>query len=930
MGLGAGTRLGPYEVTGPLGSGGMGEVYRARDTKLGRDVALKILPDSFAHDLERVARFKREAQLLASLNHPNIAQIYGLEDADLSTGPGQGSVRALVLELVEGETLAERLGARGSGLGRSQPPGPSLQPLALDEALNIARQIAEALEAAHEQGIVHRDLKPANIKVKEDGTVKVLDFGLAKLAEPAGVGSGPGALTNSPTLSMQATSAGVILGTAAYMSPEQAAGKAVDKRADLWAFGVVLYEMLTGRQLFTGETVSHILAEVLKTEPDWTALPTATPPAIRRLLRRCLEKDRKRRLESAADARLEIDEASALPASVDSPSMAPSRRRPLAIAGAGVLVGVLLMLGIGTMLWRSQTPPTTSSTRFTIAPVPAVSSAFNPAVAISADGTRIVYLVSSGSAAGLAVRGLDRIDPVLLRGVSTARSPFISPDGRWIGFVERRELRKIPIAGGPAITLCRLPLDESLGASWGPDDTIVFATADPSRGLLSVPASGGEATVLTKPDKARGEAFHGFPSVLPGGHAVLFTIVHDDSHGLDVAVLDLSTGRSKVVMPGASSAEYVASGHLVYAAGGSLLASRFDLARLQVVGDPVVVVERLRTGSNGAADFSVSQNGTLVFVAAAPDNQPGESRVLAWVDRQGREEPINAPPRSYLVVRLSPDGTRVIADIRDQVSQVWTWDLGRQTLTRLSGEQSLNDNPIWTPDGRRIFFRSARAGSYDVFSQAADGTGTAEQVTHSLNSPIPKAISPDGKTLVVTEQRPGKIGGHLNLVALDHQGKSQSQPLINTAVATNNPDISPDGHWVAYQSNESGLWEISVRPFPNVDEGRWQISTAGGDQPAWARNGKELFYVDTAGYLMVSAVRTSPAFSADKPRRLFDTRPYRGGTTGSNPRTYDVSLDGQRFLMVMGNTTGGAPSTPPLLVVVENWFEELKQRVPIR
>jgi eukaryotic-like serine/threonine-protein kinase len=905
-----GFALGPYRIERLIGVGGMGEVYRARDTKLGRAVALKILPDAFASDPDRLARFQREAKTLASLNHPNIGGIHGLEEAD--------GVKALVLELVEGDDLSQRI---------------ALGPLPIEEALPIAKQIADALEAAHEHGIIHRDLKPANIKVREDGTVKVLDFGLAKALDPAS-GAGVDGMS-SPARGMLVTEPNVVLGTAAYMSPEQARGRPVDKRADLWAFGAVLYEILTGRRAFEGEHVSDTLAHVLMTDPDWSALPASTPVPIRRLLRRCLEKDRKRRLDSAAGARLEIEEALTAPSAADGAAAqhgpAP-RRRTVAIASVVFVAGVVVT-ALSTWALMRPAPAKLQPVRFAIV----LSAAqpmrgFNRDLAVSPDGTHLVYASGAPGDGRLMVRAIDQLDFVPLGGITGASGPFFSPDGRWIGFFSGTiggELRKVSITGGPPVSLGRTQ-GGSGGASWGLDDTIVFAMlpSAPNAGLLRVPASGGEPTVLTTPDAAHGEQQHLFPSVLPGGRAVLFTITsRGPIENAQVAVLDLTTGQRKTLIRGGSQAEYVdpstgsgQGGYLVYAVAGALRAVRFDPVKLEVLSDPVPVVESVRMLPNGTAEFSVSRQGTLVYV---PGGVAATARSLVWVDRQGHEESIAAPPRAYDMPRLSPDGTRVAVSISDQDLDIWIWDLARHTLTRLTDAPGRDWYPVWTPDGRRIVFSSERAGG--VAWQAADNTGTAERLTTS--PPYmqgPASISPDGTLLIVNESLP-KTGWDLRVLRLEGQagGSRPTEPLVQTTAAEMHGELSPDGHWLAYQSDESGQNQIWVRPFPNVDGGHWQISTSGGITPVWARNGKELFYLDGNNAVTSVPIQTVPTFSAGTPTKLFDGR-YVGSPFW---RTYDVSPDGERFLMIKDNTTGDQTSTPASMVVVLNWFEELKQRV---
>ncbi len=917
MALTPGTRLGVYEVTAQIGAGGMGEVYRATDSNLKRSVAIKVLPASVAGDADRLARFQREAEVLAALNHPNIAAIYGLEKAPDFT--------ALVMELVEGDDLSQRI-ARGA--------------IPIDEALPIARQIADALEAAHEQGIVHRDLKPANIKVRADGTVKVLDFGLAKAMDPAGASSANA--MNSPTLSMHATQAGIILGTAAYMAPEQARGKTVDKRADIWAFGVVLYEMLTGLRAFPGEDITDTIVSVVSKEPDWSALPAATTVGLRRLLGRCLKKEPKVRLQAIGEARVQIDELiSGAPdemptAVVAQPASAP-RRRSVVVASMMLFVGAAVA-AIATWALTRTAPAKLQPVRFALVPPVAQQLRVHGSdrdLVLSADGTHLVY--AAGIEGQLMVRAIDQLDAVPLRGITGVRHPFLSPDGRWVGFFTGAggEIRKVSIAGGPALALCSIG-GAPRGASWGPDDTIVFATSDASTGLLRVSAAGGEPKVLTTPDTAHGEVDHLFPSVLPNGRAVLFTITASGPiETAQVAVLDLTTGHYKTLIHGGSQAEYVEPGYLVYAVAGTLRAVRFDPVTLEVVNDPVPVVQSVTTLNTGAAEFSVSRTGALVYL---PGGATTATRSLVWVTRQGHENPIAAaPPRTYSQLRLSPDGTRVAVYINDQQDDIWIYDLARQTLARLTDAPGPDQYPVWTPDSRRIIFGSGRAGATNLFWQAADNTGTVTRLTTSPNAQFPTSISLDGTRLIVRESVP-KTGVDLQVLAMDPSaplgpdpatppGASprQTEPLVHTTFVEDNGELSPDGHWLAYQSNESGRYEISVRPFPNVDSGHWTISTTGGTKPLWARSGKELYYLTLDGALMALPIQSTLAFSPGTPTKLFDTRYY----AAANARTYDVSRDGQTFLMI--KAAGDDPtSTPTGIVVVLNWVEELKARVPTK
>ena len=880
----------------------MGEVYRARDSKLNRDVAIKVLLPAVANDPDRLARFSREAQVLASLNHSNIAAIYGLEDA--------GDVRALVMELVEGPTLADRI-ARG--------------PMPIDEALPIARQIADALETAHEQGIVHRDLKPANIKVRDDGTVKVLDFGLAKAVAPTSASSAT--LMNSPTLSIHATQQGVILGTAAYMSPEQARGGMVDKRSDIWAFGVVLYEMLTGQPLFAGASLTDVLASVVKDQPDLSVVPAR----LRRLIQRCLEKDAKKRLRDIGDARLEIDEALSAPAAEPSPSAvatvprARSRVLPIVL---GSVAAIAVVAALATWaLTRTVAPPSLAVTRFVIAPPPAQPLSIHGDardIAVSPDGTLLAYRIAVGKQSQLAIRRFDQLEAQALTGMSGAHSPFFSPDGRWIGFWEGSDLKKVSITGGSAITLASAGLS-TRGFSWGDDNAIVFAT-DTFPGLLSISADGGEPKLLTKSDAAQHELGHWFPSVLPGGRGVLFTIAVSEAENAQVAVLDLKTGQRKTLIRGGSAAQYVDTGHLVYAAAGALRAVRFDLARLEVTGDPVQVVDHVMVASTGEPNFAVSRQGTLVYVPGGAAQTTVSQ--LVWVDRKGHEEPINAPPHLYVQPRVSPDGTRLALMATDQERDIWTWDLARQTLTRVTFDPGLDVQPVWTPDSRRIIFSSGRAGAFHLYAHAADGTGADEQLTAGESQQFANSVTPDGTHVVGFEARP-KVEADVVQFALGASASVQqpSEALVHTPFAEFNAEISPDGHYLAYQSNESGKDEVYVRPYPKVNDGRWQISIGGGTRPLWARNGRELFFIDPSNALMSVPVQIAGAtFSAGKvAARVLDARyavplPY---------RSYDVSPDGQRFLMIKEGPEGDKPS-PPNMTVVLNWFEELKAKLPIK
>jgi Tol biopolymer transport system component len=888
MAIASGVRLGPYEVLTLIGRGGMGEVYRASDSKLNRDVALKILPSEFASDPDRLARFKREAQLLASLNHPNIAAIYGLEE---SNGP-----RALVLELVEGPTLADRI-AEG--------------PIPIDESLPIARQIADALEAAHEKGIVHRDLKPANIKITAAGTAKVLDFGLAK----AIVGeTTSGDLSQSPTLTVNGTRDGVILGTAAYMSPEQARGKPVDKRSDVWAFGCLLYEMLTGRAAFTGETASDTIAAILGHEPEWSSLKT--PASLRRVLRRCLEKDPRRRLHDIADVRIEIEDVMSGAAGTPADGTTDNaRRQPVRLLWS--IAAIAALLAVGALTWSLQKAGLAKTaapriSRMTIASsgTAALGIANDRSVAMTPDGTRVVYV---GIDNQLLVHAIDRLDSTAIyTGAAPLNWVFVSPDGRWVGFAEARTLRKVAITGGPAETIAQTDL--RIGATWAPDDSIIFGTSELATGLQRVSAHGGNVDVLTQPAHARGELDHLWPEMLPGGRAVLFTIIATTGGRAadQVAILDLATRSYRILVRGGSHAHYVPSGHLVYTAEGTLRAVPFDLARLEAGTMPVTVLPRLVTTQQGAGDFDVAADGTLAYVDA-PSGASSAARTMVWVDRQGAEEPLGAPPRPYFHPRVSPDGARVAVAIEDQEYDIWLWDLTRRTLDRLTFDPAADFAPVWT-DPRHLIYFSGRDGG-GLFSQAVDGPGGAERL--GAGAP-PSGVTPDGGQVLF-----GTVGNQdIMMVALD--GTRHVQPLLENPTVERNGVVSPNGRWLAYEElDREGQFEVYVRPFPNVTAGQWKISTAGGTRPLWARGGQELFYVAPDGGLM--AVRADPRggkWSSGSPAKVIEG-PYMTRGLRDKPN-YDASTDGKRFLMVKQPANQAAQQ----IVVVQNWQEELKQRVP--
>jgi serine/threonine-protein kinase len=899
-----GRKLGPYEILAKLGEGGMGVVYRARDSRLQRDVAVKVLPDLFASDPERLARLEREAQVLASLTHPNIGHIYGLEDLPADAG-ARG--RALILELIEGPTLADRIVEGAISIG---------------DAIAIAKQIADALDTAHLNGIVHRDLKPANIKVRDDGTVKVLDFGLAKLTEGPGGGlQSPTSIPSmSPTMSAAFTGAGMILGTAAYMAPEQARGRAVDKRVDIWAFGCVLFEMLTSRRAFDGTDATEMIAAVVRGEPEWGLLPDGTTLRLRTLLERCLVKDPGRRLRDIGDVRYELDRVLEQPPVEKAVPVARASFWPAALLGAAAL---LVGGGIaGYAGWMLRPDPPRPIARFSVV-LPEGQRFTNTGrhlVAISTDGTRIAYSANNQ----IFMRGVDQLEPVPVRGTSgegnaSGRNPFFSPDGEWLGFWQDGEIKKVPVNGGAPVTLCAAT-SPPWGARWEWDNTILFGqNSNSGQGILRVSGDGGMPELLVKSEE--GGAVHG-PQMLPGGRAVLFTqILRGTSWDqAQIAVESLDTHTRKIVVNGGTDARYLSTGHIVYVVEGSLFAVPFDVDSLETTGGPVPLIEGIpQAGANftGAAHFDVAASGTLVYAVGLGATG---ARTLVWVDRSGTEEPLGVTPRAYAYPRVSPDGTRVALDVRDEMRDIWIWDLTRKTLTRLTLDADLTRLPVWL-DAQRVLFTVTKNGQpgSSVRSQAADGSAPSQSLLDDAKTFwIFSSASPDGTRLIVSQGNAPWDIGVFTLGATSGVTMLLAQPFNES-----NAEISPDGRWLAFQSNETGRNEIYVRPFPNVNGSRAQVSTNGGVRPAWSRDGRELFYT-WEDAMMAVPVQTTPGFKAGTPQVVFKGD-YLAPQSG---RTYDVSPDGKRFLMIKAAPEVEAPASASI-IVVQNWLEELKRRVPI-
>jgi serine/threonine-protein kinase len=940
-----GETLAHFKITDKLGEGGMGEVYRAEDTKLGREVAIKVLPETVANDPERLARFDREAKVLASLNHPNIAAIYSFESAERTdptvgaplAGAREGAspsptsdesdvsrqdprprtqvpgpaIHFLVMELVEGETLAERI-KRGR--------------LPLDEAMTIALQIAEALETAHDRGIVHRDLKPANINFTESGKIKVLDFGLAKALESgAGTDSDPShpSLSLSPTLTAQMnTGAGVLLGTAAYMSPEQARGEAVDRRADIWALGAVVMEMLTGQTVYAGKTVSDTLAGILAREPEWEALPDDVPPVIQNLLDRCLQKEIGDRLQAVGEARIAVAGYLADPEAAKAQAVAteytplPAWRRALpwaalalaAIAAAAAVVG-----------WTRSPAVSKSETLRLNVEMPVedtLLTQIGSSIVVSPDGKHMAYVTGNPATRSLHLRSLDQLEGRMVSGGDLAYLPFFSPDAEWIAFVTPNELKKVSVSGGTPLTIATV--DFCRGATWTPDDHIIF-TPEEQAPLFRIPAAGGEPEQLTTLDEEKGEITHRWPHVLPNGNAVLFVSHTENARFAEATIeaLDLETGERRVLVQGGTYPRWADSGHLLYAREGTLYAVPMDPVTLELQGSPGPVIEALTTneGAYGTAHYSVSDTGTLVYMQGAASAAAYDA---VRVDLDGLVSPLLDDAGTYWTPAFSPDGRRLAIDIAAESGNgdIWVEDLDRGIRTRLTFDESDDTGPVWSPDGEWIYFQSDRGNSYDIFRVAADGSEQPVRLTETDSDQAPSDVTPDGKTLIFGQINPESSW---DIMTMPIDGDGEPEVFLSTTFLEYGGRVSPDGNWITYGSNESGGFEVYVRPFP-AGRGEWQISSSGqrATYPTWASDQTQIFFRTAVGMASASVDSAGGTFRAKRPGTLFESR-----FIDLFPnQDYDIAPGSEYLVMFQGSNSA---DTIDHVVLVTNWFDELDQ-----
>jgi serine/threonine-protein kinase len=866
MNLHAGARLEQYEILAPLGAGGMGIIYRAHDTQLGREVAIKVLPADVARDPDRLARFDREARLLASINHPNIATIHGTVQS--------GDVRAIVLELIEGDTLADVV-LRG--------------PVPVREAIRLAGQIADALDAAHAKGVIHRDLKPANIKVTPQGQIKVLDFGIAKAFPAAGEGTD---LSQLPTVTAAGTREGAVIGTAAYMSPEQARGQAVDKRTDIWAFGCVVYEMVTGQRAFPGATTSDTIAAILHRDPDWTALPPALPPDVARLLRRCLAKDAAQRLRDIGNVRADLDESVA-PTAAPPVSVAVDARRSSSWAiwlpiTAGIILALLAAQQFGLFQRAPPQSPPPALSRFVDTLPPGLQLAPAPAFALTQDGRRLAYVAVQEGTRTLYVRDLDDAVARPLPGTQDADQPFFSPDGHWIGFFAESKLKKVAIGGGAPHVIA--PVSNPRGGTWLPDNTIVYAPSAAAP-LLRISAEGGKPEPASTLDRQLNEAAHRWPHALPGGEAILFaagpTVSAREWMEAHIVAQSLTGTRRRVIELHGTFPQFAPTGHLLYAQIGTVYAHAFDPQTFQTAGDPFPILERMALGggtNGGSLLWAMSPAGTMAYVAGFE-----RQFEVVLLDRQGKERVV-LPAGNYNGPRLSPDGRRIAVTVGGTTdSEVWVHDIARKTTTKLtSGGRNLW--AIWSPDGTQIAYASSREGSTNVYWRRADGSGGEEQLTSTAYTFVPQSWSPDDRDLVLTDVDPGRTN---RIALMSTQGAHPIRVFPTGDSPASIASLSSDGRWMAYVSSESGRNEVYVRPFPGPGAAL-QVSTEGGEEPLWVGPAHEVFFRRGETIFSVTLTSAGGRLGASAAKQVFTGRFAPGGTrTG-----YDVSADGRTFLIM--------------------------------
>ncbi len=888
------TLVGAYRIEERIGVGGMGVVYRATDIKLGRSVALKVIRAELLHK-EGLARFEREARMLAFLNHPRIAAVYGMEES--------GEIRFLLLEYVPGPTLADHL-RRGR--------------VSLREAMLVGSQIAEAIEAAHVKGIIHRDLKPANIKLSENDQVKVLDFGLAKPIERVSAVSSH----TTATVTEDVTAGISIVGTAAYMSPEQACGKVLDSRTDIWSFGCVLFEMLSGKRTFQGNTMTEILAAVVEREPDWEALPRETPERVRVLLKRCLRKDQAHRLRDIGDARIELEDALSAPASAAVKPAGVTRRT--AISGiAGAAAGAAAASVFAISRWRDAAPRNLTQFAIDAPENGAFVASFNGRVGISPDGSRIAFNCGQAGAAAQAfyLRSLGELESQRVKETRSGGASFFSPDGRWVGFFQSlppAAMYKVARSGDTPVRIC--PVEAFMGATWADGDTIYWINQNVNE-LMSVPAAGGEPKSVTKVDFAKNERIYRYPCAVPGGH-ILFTATTADTATFDdarIMAFSPRTGEKKVLLEGGTYPRY-SSGHLIYAHGGKILAVRFDPNRLSVQGQPFPVLEGVQMSRNtGVANFDVSARGDLAYVAGTCE---GGARTLVWVDRDGKAEPLPLASKSYLHPRLSPDERRLAIEVEGANHDLYVYDFDRDVFANVTTD-GISHWPVWSPDGTQLSFRGGPMGRTAMWHVPADRSHAPQKVPGKGVGQSAESWSPDGRTIVYTATNPGSPPS----IMAAHLDSSREAEVVDQGKGpVGSPKFSPDGHWIAYCSMESGKPQAYVQAFPGPGP-KIQISTDGGTDPVWKRSGAELYYRN-GDSMMVVDVSTAPTFKAGRPRELWKGHYSHGMSTSCDPpgatsSNYDVTANGQRFLMVKDDDQDRTMSKQ--LVVVLGWVRELSR-----